>query len=523
MKKSDFLLELKGVVFMGKRFSVFKLTAAAVALTAANILAAPKPLTVWIMPNGASPQETLEKRLDLFTKKTGIPTKVQVLDWGESWNRITQALSGQQEAPDVLQLGTTWIPYFASRKEIKPLNAELSSIHPEKFVPVSWNTTHIDGDTTIYSVPWFIDIRAILANKRILAEHGITKDLVSTYEGFTRAVRKINAKDEVLEDGAHVRGYAFPGKNDWNIPHNFAPWIWSNGGSFITKDSSGKWHANILSEETLLGISSYLHFILDTLVAPEALQTNTAQIAQQFNNGELGFIVSTSEIVMQTRIHGNQGGLSNARIGSDSVMVIPIPKGKTGSVSFIGGSNLAIPANNKRKEALDLLLFLTNDENLDAYTKQIGFLPPSRNVLKTWSEDENYRVLVRALETGKTYVAIPEWGDLEQLFGFMFSTIWEQMEIPSLYSEDKLYEIFKQYTIEIDKKLNYPTTNIMTAAEFKAAWNKVTETTEQQDTLGAPKDSTNEAVSNNMKKAPFVFIVVLILGFIFAFVRKRKK
>ena len=82
-EKIRFLLELKGVVFMGKRFSVFKLTAAAVALTAANILAAPKPLTVWIMPNGASPQETLEKRLDLFTKKTGIPTKVQVLDWGE--------------------------------------------------------------------------------------------------------------------------------------------------------------------------------------------------------------------------------------------------------------------------------------------------------------------------------------------------------------------------------------------------------------------------------------------------------
>ena len=46
------------------------------------VCAAPKPLTVWIMPNGASPQETLEKRLELFTKKTGIPTKVQVLDWG---------------------------------------------------------------------------------------------------------------------------------------------------------------------------------------------------------------------------------------------------------------------------------------------------------------------------------------------------------------------------------------------------------------------------------------------------------
>ena len=89
------------------------------------VCAAPKPLTVWIMPNGASPQETLEKRLELFTKKTGIPTRVHVLDWGEAWNQISLTLAGQQPAPDVLQLGTTWIPYFASRKEIKDLNAEL--------------------------------------------------------------------------------------------------------------------------------------------------------------------------------------------------------------------------------------------------------------------------------------------------------------------------------------------------------------------------------------------------------------
>ena len=104
----------------------------AMAFTSVMAFAAPKPLTVWIMPNGASPQETLENRLELFTKKTGIPTKVQVLDWNEAWNRISLALSGQQPAPDVLQLGTTWIPYFASRKEIQPLNSELGRIQPER-------------------------------------------------------------------------------------------------------------------------------------------------------------------------------------------------------------------------------------------------------------------------------------------------------------------------------------------------------------------------------------------------------
>ncbi|MCQ2123693.1 MAG: extracellular solute-binding protein [Fibrobacter sp.] len=505
-----------------------KVSIFATVLAATAALAAPKPLTVWIMPNGASPQEKLEQRLNLFTKKTGIPTQVQVLDWGEAWNRISLALSGQQEAPDVLQLGTTWIPYFASRKEIKPLNGWLKDIDPSRYVPVSWNTTHMDADTTIYSVPWFIDIRPVLGNKRILKKYGITKESVSTYRGFVDAVKKIEHANETLEDGTKIHGYAFPGKSDWNIPHNFAPWVWSNGGSFVKKDEEGKWQANILSEETLLGIASYLHFVVDTLVQAEVLQTNTAQVAQQFNNGELAFIVSTTEIMMQTRFDGSMGGLSNARIGADSVVAIPFPSGAAGSSSFIGGSNLAIPAGNKRAEAKDLLLFLVNDENQDAYTKQIGLLPTSKKVLANWAKDEDYAELIKALETGKTYVTIPEWGTIEQQLVAMFSSVWEMMEIPSLYSEEKLYSIFKQYTIEINKTVNHPTANVMTEAEFKAMWEnlfnkKIHNHGEKPSKDTTSKDNRDEIVNSNLSKAPFVFIAMVILGFLFNFRRKRKQ
>ncbi|MCQ2088749.1 MAG: extracellular solute-binding protein [Fibrobacter sp.] len=498
--------------------------ATALAVTAS--LAATKPLTVWIMPNGASPQEKLEQRLELFTKKTGIPTQVQVLDWGEAWNRISQALNGSQEAPDIVQLGTTWVPYFAARNEIKSLNPWLKEIKPDRFVPVSWNTTHLDGDTVIYSVPWFIDIRPVLGNKRILKEYGITKETVSTYRGFVDAVKKIEHAGETLEDGTKIHGYAFPGKSDWNIPHNFAPWVWSNGGSFIKKDDNGKWRANILSEETIMGIASYLHFVIDTLVQPEVLQTNTAEVAQHFNNGELAFIVSTSEIVMQTRYDGAMGGLSNAKIGLDSIMVIPIPRGAAGSVSFIGGSNLAIPAKNNRPEARDLLLFLMNDENLDAYTKQIGLLPTSKKVLEEWAKDEDYNELVKALETGRTYPTIPEWGSMEQLLVSMFSTVWEMMEIQSLYSEEKLYDIFKQYTLEINKALNYPSTNIMTFAEFNALWQKIFNEKIHvhgvKPTIDSASSDKDAVVRSNLSKAPFVFAVMVILGFLFNFRRKRK-
>jgi len=482
-------------------------------------------LNVWIMPNGASPQEKLEQRLNLFTKKTGIKTAVTVLDWGEAWNRISTTLSSGKDAPDVLQLGTTWIPYFASRGEIKVLNPWLASIDSNRFVPVSWNTTRIDSDTTIYSVPWFIDIRPILANKRILKKNNIQPEDVATFEGFVNAIRKVNNSHETLDDGTKVRAFAFPGKSDWNIPHNFAPWVWSNGGNFIEKDQNGKWKAAILTPKTIYGIAKYLSFVLDTLVSTDALQMNTAQIVQHFNAGELAFIVNTSEVIMQTRIEGAKGGLINTGIGRDGVTALPIPTGTEGSISFIGGSNLAIPVSNNRPEALDLLLFLTNDDNLSAYTQQIGMLPASKKVLKKWSKDNDYKTLVTMLESGKTYTAIPEWGDIEQILVSMFSAIWDHLEIPALYSEEKIYEILSNYSNEINKRLNYRASGDLTFAEFRSAWHKA---------LGIKDSTTNirhitehpnpdESIDSGFSGTPWIFAIAVLLGFLFAFTRKKKR
>ena len=489
-------------------------------LFASSAALAAKPLTVWIMPNGASPQEKLEQQLETFTKKTGIPTQVTVLDWGEAWNRISSMLETGNDVPDVFQLGTTWVPYFAARGELKNLNASLDKIDSSRFVPISWYTSHIDADTIIYSVPWFIDIRPVLGNKRIMKKYGIEPADIADYKGFKDAVKKVNQGKEVLEDGAKIRGYAFPGKSDWNIPHNFAPWVWSHGGSFIEKDKNGKWRSNILSPHTLEGIAKYISFIIDSLVPTESLQANSAQIAQEFNNGELAFIVSTAEVVMQTRIQSSQGGLASSRIGADGVTVLPFPKGTTGSVSFVGGSNLAIPAKNTRKEAIQLLLFLTSDSSLDDYTKQIGFLPTSRKVLESWAADEAYKNLVVQLETGKTYPALPEWGEIEQSLVSMFSTIWAHLELPVLYSEEKLYQVFKEYSDAIDNQLSYTPTTTMTFVEFQEIWKKALGKAPENE---KKVEETVQSESNGINPTPFIFCFVLIAGFLFSYTRKRKR
>jgi len=428
-------------------------------------LAAPRTLEVWIMPNGANPQGILEERMKQFQKETGLSAKVVVLDWGEAWSRITGALESG-EGPDVVQLGTTWVSYMAAKGYLAPLNAHVGTIQPERFLEASWNTTLVDGDSSIYSIPWFVDVRVLLGNKRLLDSMHVKASQIATYRGYVDVLRRLRAANMSYADGTPIAPYGFPGKSDWNIPHNFAPWIWSEGGDFIKKEN-GHWKSALLDPQTVVGLHKYLQFVMDTLINPATLRDNTAQVAQRFNNGEQVFVLNTSETIMQTRIPESEGGLQSSRIGVDGVVAFPVPAGSGGSVSFVGGSNLALPmAKKDDKDAQRLLFFLTRPDNLDEYTRKIGFLPPDRNVQQVWAKDEGYRVLVEQAATGRTYPNIPGWGSIEAVLIEMFGSIWSMMDVGGLYSEQALYNTLIQYNAKVNSLLGAPVGVVPSEDEF---------------------------------------------------------
>jgi multiple sugar transport system substrate-binding protein len=66
------------------------------------------------MPNGPGSQNALRISLDNFTAETRIPVRLVIIDWSEAFSRITQALE-TGNGPDVLQVGSTWVSYFAEK------------------------------------------------------------------------------------------------------------------------------------------------------------------------------------------------------------------------------------------------------------------------------------------------------------------------------------------------------------------------------------------------------------------------
>jgi multiple sugar transport system substrate-binding protein len=431
------------------------------------IMATSKPLEVWIEPNGANPQGLLEERLADFKKETGIEAKVVVLDWGEAWSRITQALEAGT-GPDVLQLGSTWVSHFASLGYLAPLNPYSSAINPERFMATSWSTTQIDGDTSFYAIPWFVDIRVLMANRHWIEAQDIKPSELTTISGFRKALLKLRKARLVRDDATPIYPFAFPGKSDWNIIHNFAPWIWSQDGEFIRK-VDGQWRSQLLEKNTVQGIRLYIGFVLDSLMNSNALKENSAQVTARFNNGEQVFSINTSEVIMQTRVSEVDGGTLNSRIGQEGLLTYPIPAGPGGSIAFVGGSNLALPMSKaKDRNALKLLLFLTRADNLDKYTKKIGFLPPDRSVLQVWAQDSLYRILVEQAENGRVYPNIPNWGEIETMLVEMFSAVWTLLDAGGIYTDEELYKILVQYNAKVDEALKAPKIATMSLTDFQA-------------------------------------------------------
>jgi len=58
-------------------------------------------------------------------------------------------------------------------------------------------------------------------------------DNATLKKALSDAEQKINGMEI---DGKKIAALGYPGKNDWNVVHNLAPWIWNAGGDLLSAD-----------------------------------------------------------------------------------------------------------------------------------------------------------------------------------------------------------------------------------------------------------------------------------------------
>ena len=414
--------------------------AVAVALVATASFAVPElsradvdTLHLWMMDNGLGSQKAVKKLVKKYHRDTGVPVEVRVLNWGEAYDAITKAFAHPDSVPDfpdIIQLGSTWVPHFASVGNLRPLDSLIAQVDSSRFYAEAFRASHVGSGTTVYSFPWFLDVRALFANEWLWHTLGIEEEDINSYSKFMGALRAINRGELKNSEMKRVAAFALPGHEDWTGPQQMAPFIWNFGGDFLDC-KQGACQSSLLDTKTLDGLAVYAAILGDEELAPNSLHENSQQNVVRFINSELLIHYGTSELIRQLEYPEEAGGLRSSAIADDGIIILPFASSSFRS-TFVGGSHLALTAGGdsvKFAAAQSLLAFLLRTDNLDAYCRAVGFLPADRGLISIWNQDRRYSQLVQSLENGKSFPNIPEWGAIEGVLiklandmGAMFAT-----------------------------------------------------------------------------------------------------
>jgi len=374
-----------------------------------------KIIHLWIFNNSPSPLDDMNKILKGFhVENPGIKVEVTVLDWGNGFSKIVLA-AATRKGPDVIQVPSTWAASLTDIGALMPLDSVAETWGGSgQFIEGARETMKPRNSNHITSFPWFLDVRPFYYRKDVLDSVKIDPNSINSREAFAEVLQKIK-KARVSINGTLVNPMAYPAKNDWNIVHNLASWVFSAGGSFLTEDLT---KSNLLAPQTLDGIHFYLNFVKNGYNDYSNLDKTTAGVSSDFDQGRTAFIGETTSKSMYLENQNFLQANSNAVAMLEYGCITPptAKKGKQGKF-FLGGSNLGVFNSTKyKRESLALLRYLTAQSDVQFQFSRIsGFLPALSETydLPYFSENKNRRVFQKIVENGVSYPAVSFWSAIE--------------------------------------------------------------------------------------------------------------
>ncbi|WP_282202994.1 extracellular solute-binding protein [Kitasatospora fiedleri] len=358
-----------------------------------------RTLTVWVM-DGDYSDPSLQAVNDAFTQQTGAKVNVQVQAWDGIETKVTTALA-TSNPPDVLDLGNTQVASFAANGGLKDLTAYAADLKQgQTWLPGLVDPATVDG--RLYAVPGFAGARAVIYNKTMWADAGVTAP-PTTFAELTDDLAKVKA----AHPAADFSPLYFPGQN-WYAGMQF---VWDAGGDLATR-SGAKWTAGLGSDQAQAGLADFKAF--QNQFSTPASQTVDAagpDQVQVFADGKASAIIATSGFV--GRIQKANPKLTDADLGT---FPMPGKSGKTQPV-MIGGSDWGIAA---RSANADLALVWSKiAASPDVQSKWVvgheGFIPNSTEGIKAATDQvgDLKKAFFTAALNSKATPANANWAQLE--------------------------------------------------------------------------------------------------------------
>ncbi|NLN27552.1 MAG: ABC transporter substrate-binding protein [Firmicutes bacterium] len=179
----------------------------------------------------------------------GVKVEIQWIDWGTYGSQYKVRYAGGV-MPDVVSIGSAGLGEFAAAGMIQPIDHFLETWPGlSDMVPASMQDGLYEGK--IYSVPYRLDVRTLLYNKRIFAEAGLPDAPPEAWEELTQYARRTTRRDAE----GNITGQGFDVRPD--VQH-VLPFVFQAGGKIVSEDG----RRALIAEDPVVEAVEFLHSLI---------------------------------------------------------------------------------------------------------------------------------------------------------------------------------------------------------------------------------------------------------------------
>ena len=331
----------------------------------------------------------------------GIKVNAVSHEWAELHDKVLVS-ANSNALPDVARCDIAWLPEFQKMGILTALDEEMADFADVsgRLLDSAMSTAVIGGH--YYALALNTNSKIVFYNTAMLEAAGVK--VPATMEEWAETVKKLSGENA---NGQQVWGWNEPALAGWNI----CPFIWSFGGSLTNEDQTAA-TGYINSPATVKAVETFAELV-------------KAGGITGFNAGDIpmtdGF--GTGRYAMMLEGPWKSAELAGA-YPDVAYGTAPIPAGEGGSVSVLGGEDIAMFNTANKEAAWKFMQFMTG-EYAETEMAKCGQIPVNKAALESDTvKSADYAPFIEAIQTAKARPTVAAWSEMDnELQGAMNAVV----------------------------------------------------------------------------------------------------
>ena len=324
------------------------------------------------------------------SENPGIKVNAVSHEWAELHDKVLVSASSNS-LPDVARCDIAWLPEFQKMGVLVALDQEMTNFADVSatLLDSAMSTAKI-GDH-YYALALNTNSKILFYNTAMLEAAGVSTP--TTMDEWVAAVKKLSGTNA---NGQQTWGWDEPALSGWNI----CPFIWSFGGS-LTNPEQTVATGYINSAATVKAVETFAELV-------------KAGAITGFNSGDIpmtdGFGTGRYAMMLEGpwKIAELSGAYPDVKYGT-----APIPAGDGGSVSVLGGEDIAMFNTANKDAAWKFMQFMTS-EYAETEMAKCGQIPVNKVALESDTvKSATFAPFIQAIQTAKARPTVAAWSEMD--------------------------------------------------------------------------------------------------------------